>query len=85
MNATEKFYVRMTDKFMSGWGCAEGKISVFVVECDDYDQAAKVLRAARGRQEMKRVAICARKPRERAHQVVSFRHASELGPIWFQE
>ena len=31
------FYVRMTDKFMSGWGAAVNRNSVLVVECDDYE------------------------------------------------
>lgn len=77
-----KFYVRMTDKFMSGWGCAESKLSVFVVECDDHTQAEQILRAARKRPEMTRAAICIAKPRQRPHQLLSFKRFDELGSIW---
>ena len=30
-----KCFVTMTDKFMSGWGCAEGKIAKRVYPCKD--------------------------------------------------
>jgi hypothetical protein len=77
-----KFYVRMTDKLMSGWGCADGKTSVFVVECDDYEQAQTILRAARKRSEMTRAAICIAKPRQRRGQVLSLKRSDELGSVW---
>lgn len=31
-----------TDKFLSGWGCAEGKTHKQVIICPDYETAAKV-------------------------------------------
>ena len=34
-----KYYVTCTDKFLSGWGMAENKISKFVIECDSYADA----------------------------------------------
>jgi hypothetical protein len=42
MNTTKsinKYWVSMTDKFMSGWGMAENKINKLVIECDSYDIA----------------------------------------------
>lgn len=34
-----KYYVTCTDKFLSGWGLAENRISKFVIECDNYNDA----------------------------------------------
>lgn len=39
MEKTEKIYVWATDKFLSGWGVAEGKIHKQVAECDNWDEA----------------------------------------------
>ena len=56
------YYVTMTDKFMSGWGAAAGKINKLVIECETYDQAEQIERAAKTRREMKRVGIRTSKP-----------------------
>ena len=53
----------MTDKFMSGWGKAEGKINKLVIECDSYDIAECVRDYALTRSEMKYINICMNKPR----------------------
>ena len=37
------YYVTMTDKFMSGWGRAEGKINKFVVECETREKAETIM------------------------------------------
>lgn len=37
-------YVWATDKFLSGWGCAEGKIHKQVAECPNWDEANRMLR-----------------------------------------
>lgn len=76
------FYVRMTDKFMSGWGVAEGKTNVVVVQCDDYSQAAKVASHALQRSEMKRVKILSRKPAARPGVLYTVKQYADLGPIW---
>ena len=34
-----KYYVTMTDKFMSGWGYAENKINKLIFICDNYKDA----------------------------------------------
>ena len=57
-----KYWVSMTDKFMSGWGMADKKINKLVLECDSYDEALIVEQNARNRSEMKYVNICTRKP-----------------------
>ena len=34
MKNDRKYYVTMTDKFMSGWGEAAGKVNKLVIECE---------------------------------------------------
>lgn len=77
-----KYYVTMTDKFMSGWGMAANKINKMIVECDTWQQAEQIERAARARSEMRRVNICTTKPRYGAHVVESWKTWGDLGPIW---
>jgi hypothetical protein len=57
-----KYYVSMTDRFMSGWGMAQGKINKLIIECDTYAEANIVYENALQRSEMKYVAIGTRKP-----------------------
>jgi hypothetical protein len=59
----EKYYVSMTDSFLSGWGMAEGKINKLVIECDTFQEAQTVKRKALNRSEMKYVRLCYNKPR----------------------
>ena len=56
------YWVTMTDKFMSGWGRAEGKTNKFVIACETYDDAYAIKQAAKARSEMKYVNICWQKP-----------------------
>ena len=35
-------FVTMTDKFLSGWGCAEGKIAKRVIVCKNRTDAEKI-------------------------------------------
>lgn len=50
-----KYYVTATDSFMSGWGCAEGKINKIAIGCNNRTEVAEVKNALRGRSEMKYV------------------------------
>jgi len=56
------YYVTMTDKFMSGWGCARGKINKLVFECETLEEAEIVADNARNRTDQKYINICSRKP-----------------------
>jgi len=76
------FYVTMTDKFMSGWGGAEGLINKMIVQCATLEQAEQIERAARRRPEMKYVNICARRPRYGAHVLQSFKTYADLSGPW---
>lgn len=77
-----KLYVRMTDKFMSGWGKAEGKTNVLVIECENWTQAIAISAAAKERREMRRVKICGNAPRDRVGVLHSRKHFTEFSGPW---
>jgi hypothetical protein len=56
------YYVTMTDKFMSNWGVADGKINKLVIECRDFADAEIVEQNAKNRAEMRFVSIKKDKP-----------------------
>jgi hypothetical protein len=56
-----KYWVAMTDTFMSGW-VHDMRISKLVVECDDYKQALSIHGRAQRRPEMKYINIHVRQP-----------------------
>jgi len=72
------FYVTMTDKFMSGWGYAQGRINKLIVECNTIDEAEQIERTARRRPEMKYVNICTRRPRYGAHVLESWKTYADM-------
>lgn len=76
------YWVTMTDKFLSGWGRAEGKTNKLIIECDTYEQAETILRNAKMRSEMKYVNLCTSKPKYGNNVFESWRHFNELGAIW---
>ena len=58
-----KYYVTMTDRFMSGWGMAKGKTNKLIIECDTHEQAEIIKRNALRRSEMRFVNVCSNRPR----------------------
>ena len=76
------YYVRMTDRFMSGWGVAKALTNVMVVECPDYSSAQNVYRHALTRNEMCRMKICSTKPKPRPGILYTWKQYEDLGPIW---
>lgn len=62
MKQNEKIYVTMTDKFLSGWGMAAGKINKLIFECDTWEEAQIVEENAKNRSEMKDINIATKKP-----------------------
>lgn len=58
----KKIYVTMTDKFMSGWGHAEGKINKLIFECDNKEEAFTVMENAERRSDMKYINYSYNKP-----------------------
>ena len=59
---TAKYYVTMTDRFMSGWGKADGKTNKLVISCHTWEEAETVARNASRRHEMKYVNITSHRP-----------------------
>lgn len=79
----KKYYVTMTDKFMSGWGPAKGKKNKLVLECTSYDEALIVADNASKRSEMKHINITSRKPYYRAEEYyVSYKTKKEYS-TWY--
>lgn len=61
---TTKYYVTMTDTFMSGWGAAKDKTSKYVVVCDTYEQAKEIYKnlKAEKNSEMRYIRLSKNKP-----------------------
>jgi len=79
----KKYYVTMTDKFMSGWGHARGKINKLIIVCDTVDQAERIVKNAGYRSEMKYINWTSRKPYyDPRRYLVSWKTYKQLGKIW---
>lgn len=77
------YYVTMTDKFMSGWGRAEGKINKFVVCCETRQQAETIEKNARKRDEMTYINIRTKKPYYNGNRyLTTYKQFNELGRVW---
>ena len=81
---SRKIYVRMTDKWFSGWGACENKRNVLVIVCDDWRQAEAIRRAALERSEMQRVAIVGDMPRKRPGVLYSVKTFEDMLGPWRQ-
>lgn len=82
-NKNKKWYVTMTDKFLSGWGIAKNKTNKLVIECDTYEQAEIIEKNAKKRNEMRYINITSKKPYfDKKKFVVSEKNFDELGSIW---
>jgi hypothetical protein len=77
-----KYYVTMTDRFMSGWGMAANAINKLIIECDTYEQAEQIERHALDRSEMKYVNIRATKPHYGVGYYESWKTYSDMGGSW---
>lgn len=82
---TEPIYVRMEDEFMSGWGMAEGKTNVLVIECDTLEQAQQIEKAGKRRPEMKGVRIVTTEPKGAQHVLYSRKHFNDMGGCWLED
>ena len=80
-----KYYVTMTDKFMSGWGAAQGKTNKLIIECETWQQAEQIERAAHSRSEMRYINIRTTKPRYGANTLESWKTWGDLGTVWTGE
>ena len=79
----QRFYVCMTDKFMSGWGHSDDKINKFIIECETQEEAIQIEYAAHKRPEMKYINIHTKMPRyNKKNYLISLKKFNELGSIW---
>lgn len=79
----KKYWVTMTDKMLSGWGEAKARISKYVVECDNMQQAEQIERNAKARSDMKNVNICTAKPSYPAKKYrTDYIHYNDLSGVW---
>ena len=62
MKDERKYYVSMTDRFMSGWGKARDKINKLVFICDSMEEARIVKNNALIRTDQIYINICINKP-----------------------
>ena len=65
------FYVMSNDRYMSGWGYAEGAINTVILPCADYAEAQRVADYAESRGDQKFVRIVSNRPRLRSGHVYS--------------
>jgi hypothetical protein len=79
------FYVTMTDKFMSGWGHAEGKINKLVFECETRQEAHIVADNAERRGDMKYININVNKPYYSSSRYYTQFKNKEEYPSWYKE
>lgn len=79
-----KYYVTMTDSFMSGWGLAEEKINKLVFECKNNLEAQIVYDNAKNRTDMKYVNICFYKPYYNKKQYLTQYENKETYPHWYK-
>lgn len=88
MSGTKYIYVTMTDKAMSGWGMAEGRINKLVISCNSLDEAHIVVANAESRSEMRYVNIRYSYPRySPADRYYVSRHGRAEGDYenWFKK
>ena len=78
------YYVVMTDKFMSGWGEAQGKINKLVLPCDTYEEALVVQQNAKDRPEMKYINIASKKPYYSPNRYMVSWHARGDYRTWYR-
>ena len=74
----------MLDKFFSGWGMAEGKKSVYVIQCQTNVQAQAVAKAARKRPEMHSIKIQTSMPQDSDTCVVTSTPFEQLSGNWLE-
>ena len=76
-------FVWMTDKFMSGWGQAKGKINKLIIRCDTLEQAECIFKNAQMRDEMKNINYGRKLPYfSESKYKLSFKTWDQLGYVW---
>ena len=75
----------MTDRFLSGWGCAERRTNKLIFECESWKEAEIIKENAENRSDMKYINICLKKPyySERGY-LVQIKN-KEIYPNWYKK
>ena len=77
-------YVKMLDKGFSGWGMAEGKKSIYVIQCQTSAQAQAVAKAAHKRPEMTAIKIQTTMPQASDTCVITTTEFGQLSGPWLE-
>lgn len=80
-----KYFVSMTDKFMSGWGEARGKINKLIFECETYEEALIVEENAQNRSDQKNINICSKRPYYPSRSHYTQVKTKEIYPSWYEK
>ena len=78
-------YVTMTDKVLSGWGEADGKINKLIFECENRIEAETVMDNARNRGDMNRINLCINKPNYSSNRYYAQTKTKEEYPSWYKK
>ena len=79
------FYVTMTDKILSGWGIAEGKINKLIFECETLEEARIVAENAKNRGDQKYININSKKPYYNNNKYYTQTKTKEVYPNWYKQ
>lgn len=77
-------YVTMTDKFMSGWGMAKGKINKLIFECENWEEAQTVAQNAEKRGDQSYINIRTSKPYYSPKKYYAQIKTKEDYPLWYE-
>jgi hypothetical protein len=80
-----KYWVTMTDKFLSGWGRAQGQKAKYIYECESYEEALTVQENAEGRGDQKYINICTTKPYYNSRDYHIEWKNKENCPLWYKK
>lgn len=78
-----RYYVTMTDKFLGGWGRAEGKIAKFVYVCDSLEEAGIIEQNAKDRHDQKNINVVIKKPYYNKERYLVQYKTKEVDPKWY--
>jgi hypothetical protein len=85
MDNKAKYWVTMTDRFMSGWGMADGKINKLVFECATFEEALIVEENAKNRSDQKHINIRSTKPYYNANRYYAQTKTKDDYNSWYQK
>lgn len=76
------YYVTATDKFLSGWGMATGKVHKLIVVCKSMEQARRVEKNMKKDRTLSRVNIALDKPYYAKGKYTTKTIKAENAPLW---